>query len=49
MRCGRFLDGANIEALEFEAALCGFSDLLRGLKQAIMTPGRWMRRSPVVP
>lgn len=25
----RFLDGQNIHALEFESALCGFSDLLR--------------------
>lgn len=29
----RFLDGQNIHALEFEAALCGFSDLLRGLRR----------------
>ena len=28
----RFLDGENIHQLEFEAALCGFSDLLRGLR-----------------
>jgi peptidoglycan/xylan/chitin deacetylase (PgdA/CDA1 family) len=25
----RFLDGANIDQLEFEAAICGFSDLIR--------------------
>jgi peptidoglycan/xylan/chitin deacetylase (PgdA/CDA1 family) len=30
----RFLDGENIHAIEFEAALCGFSDLLR----------TWLRR-----
>ena len=28
----RFLDGENIHELEFEAALSGFSDLLRGLR-----------------
>lgn len=30
----RFLDGENIHQLEFEAALTGFSDLLRGLRPA---------------
>jgi peptidoglycan/xylan/chitin deacetylase (PgdA/CDA1 family) len=34
----RFLDGANIDQLEFEAALSGFSDLLRGCSG-------WWRRS----
>lgn len=29
----RFLDGENIHALEFEAALSGFSDLLRSLRR----------------
>lgn len=31
----RFLDGANIHPLEFEAALCGFSDLLRELRDRL--------------
>jgi peptidoglycan/xylan/chitin deacetylase (PgdA/CDA1 family) len=29
----RFVDGEDIHQLEFEAALCGFSDLLRGLRE----------------
>jgi peptidoglycan/xylan/chitin deacetylase (PgdA/CDA1 family) len=31
----RFLDGSNIHSLEFEAALCGFSDLLRAGSRAL--------------
>jgi peptidoglycan/xylan/chitin deacetylase (PgdA/CDA1 family) len=34
----RFLDGANIHQVEFEAALCGFSDLLRGLRGRLVAP-----------
>jgi peptidoglycan/xylan/chitin deacetylase (PgdA/CDA1 family) len=31
----RFLDGENIHQLEFEAAMSGFSDLLRGLRTSL--------------
>lgn len=36
----RFLDSANIHPVEFEAALCGFSDLLRALRDALQGGAR---------
>ncbi len=42
----RFLDGENIHQLEFEAALCGFSDLLRSAR-ALMRVGRTSSPGPM--
>lgn len=36
----RFLDGNDVSEVEFEAALCGFSDLLRGARDLISLRGR---------
>jgi peptidoglycan/xylan/chitin deacetylase (PgdA/CDA1 family) len=32
---GRFLDGENIAQIEFEAEVCGFSEILRGLRRRL--------------
>lgn len=45
----RFLDGANIHQLEFEAALCGFSDLLRVIREKLSNPWRLARAESAPP
>ncbi len=37
----RFLDGENIHQIEFEATLCGFTDLLRGLRRCAHPVYSW--------
>lgn len=41
----RFLDGENISQIEFEAELCGFNDLLRALRNSLISRRRRLRLS----